>query len=73
MTDRPDRTDDPRAPRPNEGGAPAAKPKGAEEDAKGDFAAPYGYGHKAHSPDPKASYGFDLGPPKTLPLKNTTY
>jgi hypothetical protein len=27
----------------------------------------FGYGHRAHSPDPNASYGFDPGEPRTLP------
>lgn len=26
-----------------------------------------GYGHKAHSPDPDAKYGFDPGPNRLLP------
>ena len=26
-----------------------------------------GYGHKAHSPDPEATYGFDPGPNRLLP------
>lgn len=28
---------------------------------------PLGYGHRAHSPDPNASYGFNPGKPRTLP------
>jgi hypothetical protein len=30
-------------------------------------APPTGYGHPAHRPDPNARYGFDPGPPRTLP------
>lgn len=26
-----------------------------------------GYGHRAYQPDPNAHYGFDPGPPRTLP------
>lgn len=28
----------------------------------------YGYGHPAHRPDPHATYVFQPGPPRTLPL-----
>ena len=27
----------------------------------------YGYGHRAHSPDPNATYVFNPGQPRTLP------
>jgi hypothetical protein len=30
----------------------------------GDFRGPYGFGHRAHRPDPQARYGFDTPPPK---------
>jgi hypothetical protein len=32
-------------------------------------AGPYGYGHRAHKPDPTASYVFQPGPPRTLPVE----
>ena len=35
----------------------------------GDFAGPFGYGRKAHTPDPAATYVFEPGPPRTLPIK----
>ena len=36
---------------------------------EGDFGGAYGYGHPAHKPDPDASYVFDPGPPRTMPVK----
>lgn len=30
-----------------------------EQPAKGDFRGSYGFGRRAHRPDPKAHYGFD--------------
>lgn len=33
----------------------------------GDWRGPYGYGHRAYRPDPRAHYAFDPGPPRTLP------
>lgn len=28
-----------------------------------------GYGHAAHKPDPQATYTFEPGPPRTLPVE----
>lgn len=40
---------------------------GAASGEDGDGRVPYGYGHRAHRPDPDARYGFDPGPPRILP------
>lgn len=37
------------------------------EPTEGDWHGPYGYGHRAYRPDPRAHYAFDPGPPRTLP------
>jgi len=42
---------------------PCAEPQRAGSVAVG----PIGFGHKAHQPDPAASYGFEPGPKRTLP------
>jgi hypothetical protein len=44
---------------------PSAEPRQADSDAPGLF----GYGHRAHMPDPDASYGFDPGPRRVLPVE----
>lgn len=38
-------------------------------EAEESTAPPLGYGHRAHQPDATATYVFDPGPPRTLPLK----
>lgn len=43
-------------------GPPADAAPSPAEDAR-----PYGYGHRAHQPDPDAHYVFEPGPPRTLP------
>ena len=35
----------------------------------GEFGDAYGYGHRAHQPDPLACYVFRPGPPRTLPVQ----
>ena len=40
---------------------------GHDGGATGDWRGPYGYGHRAYRPDPKAQYVFDPGPPRVLP------
>ncbi len=56
----------------DERGAPREKRSAAEMEGQGsspqgDWRGPYGYGHRAHRPDPTASYAFDPGPPRSLP------
>ncbi|MGD9912890.1 MAG: hypothetical protein AB7S80_02325 [Rhizobiaceae bacterium] len=40
----------------------------AKDEPEGDFRT-LGYGHRAHEPDPKASYGFEPGASRVLPVK----
>ena len=42
---------------------PSAEPQQADGESVGLF----GYGHRAHKPDPDASYGFEPGPKRILP------
>lgn len=51
----------------NETGAPP-RDEPAPEPAGPDAAAT-GYGHRAHSPDPAARYGFAPGEPRLLPVE----
>lgn len=45
----------------NTGATTAAAPPAPQDESA------IGYGHRAHSPDPNASYGFNPGEPRTLP------
>lgn len=44
------------------------KPAGKDE-PEGDFRT-LGYGHRAHDPDPNASYGFEPEAARVLPVKS---
>ena len=39
------------------------------ETIDGDASGPFGFGRPAHKPDPEATYTFDPGPPRTMPIK----
>jgi hypothetical protein len=39
-------------------------PQDAAPKAGGDFRGPYGFGRRAHRPDPNAKYGFDPNIPR---------
>jgi hypothetical protein len=45
--------------------APALETEGPERPGE----ASTGYGHRAHSPDPAAQYGFGPGEPRVLPVE----
>ena len=50
----------------DEPGEAAARPV-ASEGGAGEAAGTYGYGHRAHQPDPAAHYGFSPQPQRLLP------
>jgi hypothetical protein len=48
---------------------PVYDPEVPITDADGDFRGSYGYGHRAHKPDPGARYGFEPDAVRPLPVK----
>jgi hypothetical protein len=48
---------------------PVYDPEGPALGASGDFRGSYGYGHRAHSADPVARYGFEPNGTRPLPVK----
>ncbi|MGN6471455.1 MAG: hypothetical protein ACTHLC_17940 [Rhizobiaceae bacterium] len=48
---------------------PVYDPEVPKTDASGDFRGRYGYGHRAHKPDPGARYGFEPEGVRPLPVK----
>ena len=48
---------------------PVYDPEAPRSGASGDFRGGYGYGHRAHKPDPDARYGFEPQGVRPLPVK----
>jgi len=48
---------------------PVYDPEAPGSGASGDFRGGYGYGHRAHKPDPDARYGFEPQGVRPLPVK----
>jgi hypothetical protein len=48
---------------------PVYDPEAGISGPDGDFRGSYGYGHRAHKPDPDARYGFEPNGTRPLPVK----